>query len=76
MRHIARPGARLTTPPEGARAFPGGTGAVKCAGNYAAVMRARREAQAAGFDEVLWLDARERRHVEETSSANVFVVRR
>ena len=38
------------------RAWPGGTGDVKAAGNYAAGMAAEREARAAGCDTVLWLD--------------------
>jgi branched-chain amino acid aminotransferase len=57
------------------RAGPGGTGAAKCAGNYAASLLAKRDATARGCDEVVWLDARERRWVEELSGMNVFVVR-
>lgn len=43
-----------------ARAFPGGTGDVKPAGNYAAAMLATQKAQEAGYHNVLWLDARDR----------------
>jgi branched-chain amino acid aminotransferase len=65
---------RLTTNPARIRSAPGGTGSVKFAGNYASAMLAKREAKAAGFDEVLWLDACERRFVEETGSMNVMFV--
>lgn len=56
------------------RAFPGGTGAAKCAGNYAGSMVAAREAQARGFHHVLWLDGVERRYVEEAGVMNVAFV--
>src|SRR5947207_4298101 len=38
------------------RAFPGGTGDIKAAGNYAGTLRAARDAQERGYDNVLWLD--------------------
>jgi branched-chain amino acid aminotransferase len=56
------------------RAFPGGTGETKPAGNYAPALLADQEARAAGFDTVLWLDAQERRYVEECGVMNVFFV--
>jgi branched-chain amino acid aminotransferase len=56
------------------RAFPGGTGDVKPAGNYAPTLVAEREAQQAGFNTVLWLDGRERRYVEECGVMNIFFV--
>lgn len=56
------------------RAFPGGTGAAKCAGNYAGSLVAAREAQARGFHNVLWLDGIERRYVEEAGLMNVVFV--
>jgi branched-chain amino acid aminotransferase len=56
------------------RAFPGGTGDTKPAGNYAAALLADQEAREAGFDSVLWLDAQERRYVEECGVMNVFFV--
>jgi branched-chain amino acid aminotransferase len=54
------------------RAFPGGTGDVKVAGNYAAGILAEREARDAGFHTVLWLDAREHAFVEECGVMNAF----
>jgi branched-chain amino acid aminotransferase len=56
------------------RAAPGGTGAVKCGGNYAAAFVAQREAVANGCDQVVWLDAAEHRWVEEMGGMNLFFV--
>ncbi|THA61442.1 branched-chain amino acid aminotransferase [Streptomyces sp. A0958] len=66
----------VTTSTETVRAVRGGTGESKCAGNYAAGLLTRTEAQAAGYDEVLWLDGLERSRIEELSTMNVFLVRR
>jgi branched-chain amino acid aminotransferase len=56
------------------RAFPGGTGEIKPAGNYAPALLADQEAHDAGFHSVVWLDAQERRYVEECGVMNVFFV--
>jgi branched-chain amino acid aminotransferase len=56
------------------RAAPGGTGAAKCAGNYAASLIAQQEAIANGCEQVLFLDAVERRWVEEFGGMNVWFV--
>jgi branched-chain amino acid aminotransferase len=56
------------------RAFPGGTGDTKPAGNYAAALLADQEARDAGCNSVMWLDAQERRYVEECGVMNVFFV--
>jgi len=56
------------------RAFPGGTGDTKPAGNYAAALLADQEARDAGFHAVMWLDAQERRYVEESGVMNIFFV--
>ena len=56
------------------RAVPGGVGAAKTAGNYAASIMAAMEAQKAGYTQVLWLDAVERRYVEEVGTMNIFFV--
>jgi branched-chain amino acid aminotransferase len=56
------------------RAFPGGTGDTKPAGNYAAGLLADQEAREAGFTSAMWLDAQERRYVEECGVMNVFFV--
>ncbi|GAA0801437.1 branched-chain amino acid aminotransferase [Spirilliplanes yamanashiensis] len=56
------------------RAAPGGTGAAKCGGNYAASLIAQGEAAAHGCDQALFLDAVERTYVDELSGMNVFFV--
>jgi branched-chain amino acid aminotransferase len=56
------------------RAAPGGTGAVKCGGNYAAAFTAQRQAVEQGCDQVVWLDAAEHRWVEEMGGMNLFFV--
>ncbi len=56
------------------RAAPGGTGAAKCGGNYAASLLAQAEATRHGCDQVVFLDAVSRRHVEELGGMNIFFV--
>lgn len=56
------------------RAAVGGTGAIKAAGNYAASLLAAEKAKAKGFTQVLWLDAAERKYVEEVGTMNMFFV--
>ncbi|HEU0041891.1 MAG TPA: branched-chain amino acid aminotransferase [Jiangellaceae bacterium] len=57
------------------RAAPGGTGAAKCAGNYAASLVAQQEAIDNGCDQVCFLDAVDRRWVEELGGMNIYFVR-
>ena len=54
------------------RAAIGGTGEAKTAGNYAASLLAAEEAKKKGFTQVLWLDAAERKYVEEVGTMNIF----
>ncbi|WNM23655.1 branched-chain amino acid aminotransferase [Demequina capsici] len=56
------------------RAGPGGTGAAKCGGNYAASLLPQMEAYARGYDQVLYLDAKTDTVLEELGGMNVFVV--
>ena len=56
------------------RAAPGGTGAAKCGGNYAASLAPMLEASAHGCDQVCFLDAVERRWVEELGGMNLYFV--
>jgi branched-chain amino acid aminotransferase len=56
------------------RAAPGGTGAAKCGGNYAASLAAQAEAIRNGCDQVVFLDAIERRWIEELGGMNIFFV--
>ena len=58
------------------RAAPGGTGAAKAGGNYAASLAAQVEATANGCDQVAFLDAVEHRWVEELGGMNLFFVYR
>ena len=56
------------------RAAPGGTGAAKCGGNYATSLVAQAEAIRRGHDQVVFLDAVERRWIEELGGMNIFFV--
>ncbi|HWF27498.1 MAG TPA: branched-chain amino acid aminotransferase, partial [Mycobacterium sp.] len=56
------------------RACPGGTGAAKFGGNYAASLLAQAQAAENDCDQVVWLDAVERRFVEEMGGMNLFFV--
>jgi branched-chain amino acid aminotransferase len=56
------------------RAAPGGTGEAKTGGNYASSLKAGLEAKKKGYDQVLWLDGRERRYIEEVGAMNMFFV--
>ena len=53
------------------RATPGGTGYIKCGGNYAASIIASEKAHTMGYSQVLWLDGVERKFVEEVGSMNI-----
>ena len=57
------------------RAAPGGTGAAKCGGNYAASLVAQAQAAEKGCDQVVWLDAVERRWIEEMGGMNLYFVK-
>jgi branched-chain amino acid aminotransferase len=65
---------RLWVDTEYIRAAPGGTGEAKCGGNYGGAFIAQRQAAANGCDQVVWLDARERRYIEEVGGSNLFFV--
>lgn len=54
------------------RAAPGGTGFIKCGGNYAASLAGQMKAHEMGYSQVLWLDGIERKYVEEVGSMNCF----
>lgn len=56
------------------RAVRGGTGEAKTPGNYAGSIKATEEALAQGFQQVLWLDAVERRYVDEVGAMNIAFV--
>jgi branched-chain amino acid aminotransferase len=54
------------------RAVRGGIGYCKAAGNYAASLFASKIAAEKGYTQVLWLDAVERKYVEEVGTSNIF----
>ncbi|MGW1193463.1 branched-chain amino acid aminotransferase [Streptomyces sp. NPDC002559] len=56
------------------RAVSGGTGDVKFGGNYAPAYLAQEQAVREGGQQVVWLDAAERRWVEELGAMNLFFV--
>lgn len=56
------------------RAAPGGTGAAKCGGNYAASLVPQSEAIARGHDQVVFLDAAEHKWIEELGGMNLYFV--
>jgi branched-chain amino acid aminotransferase len=55
------------------RAVDGGVGGVKTGGNYAASLYAADEAKHDGFTQVLWLDGRERKYLDEVGTMNIMV---
>jgi branched-chain amino acid aminotransferase len=56
------------------RAAPGGTGAAKCAGNYAASLLPQQQAIEHGCDQVMFADAAEHRWLEELGGMNVYLI--
>ncbi len=56
------------------RAFDGGVGAAKAAGNYGASMLPTKEAYGQGYHQVMWMDGHEFKYIEETGTTNVFFV--
>ena len=57
------------------RAALGGTGEAKCGGNYAASLIAQKAAAAEGCDQVVWIDAKERKWIEEMGGMNLYFVK-
>jgi branched-chain amino acid aminotransferase len=56
------------------RAAPGGTGAAKCGGNYAASLAPMADAYEHGCDQVVYLDTRELKYIDELGGMNIFFV--
>ena len=57
------------------RAALGGTGEAKCGGNYAASLVAQKAAAKEGWDQVVWIDAKERKWIEEMGGMNLYFVK-
>jgi branched-chain amino acid aminotransferase len=68
-------GLRVLVVEDHVRAAPGGTGAVKAAGNYGRGLLSLTRAKEIGCDQVIWLDAVERSWIEEMEGMNIFFVR-
>lgn len=65
---------RVKVETEFIRACRGGTGAAKCAGNYAGVFYPTQKARQEGYDQVLWTDGRQKSFIEESGTMNVMFV--
>lgn len=63
---------RIFVEDEYVRAVKGGVGHVKTPGNYAASMLAQERANELGYEQVLWLDGKENKYIEEVGSMNIF----
>ena len=55
------------------RAVEGGVGGVKTGVNYASSLYAAEEAKHQGFTQVLWLDGRERKYLDEVGTMNIML---
>ena len=54
------------------RAAHGGAGEAKTAGNYGTTLKGQMDAHNKGFSQVLWLDSKEHRYIEEVGTTNIF----
>ena len=67
-----RPGNASAVTTDRIRAVRGGTGWIKCNANYVTPILAKKEAEAQGYMEAIFLDSEERTYIEEGSSCNIF----
>ena len=56
------------------RAAKGGTGFVKCGGNYGGALYPTQLARKQGYDQILWTDAKENKYIEESGMMNVMFI--
>lgn len=56
------------------RAAQGGPGEAKCAGNYGAALLPAMRARQAGYDQVLWMDANDKKYIQEVGTMNILFV--
>jgi branched-chain amino acid aminotransferase len=68
------PAVKIWVSSDYVRAAPGGTGAAKTGGNYAASLVPQAEAIEKGCDQVVFLDAVEKKWIEELGGMNLFFV--
>lgn len=71
FKHGLKP-IKLLVEEEVDRAAPNGVGDVKVGGNYAAGLRASFGAKGKGYDEALYLDALEKKYIDESGATNFF----
>ncbi|CAN4092232.1 unnamed protein product [Withania somnifera] len=57
------------------RTSRGGAGGVKSITNYAPVLKAMKNAKGNGYSDVLYVDAVNKKYIEEVSSCNIFLVK-
>ncbi|HUX20091.1 MAG TPA: aminotransferase class IV, partial [Spirochaetia bacterium] len=67
-----RPGNSKAVTTDKVRAYPGGTGWIKCDANYVTPILVKKQAEVDGYMEAIFLDAKEGKYVEEGSSCNIF----
>jgi branched-chain amino acid aminotransferase len=65
---------RLLVSEKYVRAFPGGVGFAKAAGNYGATLAPAAQAKEKGFDQILWLDGIEFKYLQECGTMNIMCV--
>lgn len=65
---------KIYVEPEYIRAVKGGTGEAKTGGNYAASLLASQKAHEKNCSQVMWLDAKEKKYIEEVGTMNQFFV--
>jgi len=65
---------KLKAETEYIRAANGGTGEAKAAGNYAGSLYPAQLAKKEGFDQIMWLDAKEFKYIQEVGTMNIFFV--
>jgi branched-chain amino acid aminotransferase len=65
---------KILVPSEFARTVEGGLGMAKTAANYAASLYAGRMAKQQGFQQVLWLDGKHNKYIDEVGAMNIFFV--
>lgn len=56
------------------RAADGGVGEAKTAGNYAASLYPAKLAKEKGYDQIMWMDAKEFKYIQEVGTMNIFFV--
>ncbi len=64
----------VTTASKYVRAFNGGTGFTKCAGNYAATLYPAKLEKEKGYDQIMWTDGLEHKYIHEIGTMNVFFI--